>query len=129
MAKESSVGRWKKKASIYWGERLRFQMRAAWDIFWEARRSFSQDGCLNLSAAIAFYSILSLIPFLFLLVAGASLILGSSDAAYLMAINFINQVIPKTGLLVFKEVQAVSRKADVLGWVGQRIRRRRYRRI
>ena len=118
MAKESSVGRWKKKASIYWGERLRFQVRTAWDIFWEARRSFSQDGCLNLSAAIAFYSILSLIPFLFLLVAGASLILGSSDAAYLMAINFINQVIPKTGLLVFKEVQAVSRKADVLGWVG-----------
>ena len=118
MTKESSAGRLKKKASAYWGERLRFQMRAGWDIFWEARRSFSLDGCLNLSAAIAFCSILSLIPFLFLLVSGASLILGSSDAAYLMAINFINQVIPKTGLLVFKEVQVVSQKADVLGWVG-----------
>ena len=61
------MGRLKKKASDYWGERLRFQLRAAWDIFWEARRSFSLDGCMNLSAAIAFYSILSLIPFLFLL--------------------------------------------------------------
>jgi membrane protein len=118
MDKESSVGKLRRKASAYWGERLRFKMRTAWDIFWEARRSFSMDGCLNLSAALAFYSILSLIPFLFLLVSGASLILGSSDAAYLMAINFINQVIPQTGLLVFKEVQAVSRKADLLGWVG-----------
>jgi membrane protein len=118
MANESSMERLKKKASAYWGDRLRFQMRSAGDIFWEARRSFSRDGCLNLSAALAFYSILSLIPFLFLLVSGASLILGSSDAAYLMAINFINQVIPQTGLLVFKEVQAVSRKADLLGWVG-----------
>jgi membrane protein len=118
MAKAPSMGRLKKKASDYWGERLRFQLRAAWDIFWEARRSFSLDGCMNLSAAIAFYSILSLIPFLFLLVWGASLILGSSDAAYLMAINFINQVIPKTGLLIFREVQAISQRAGVLGWVG-----------
>ena len=73
---------------------------------------------MNLSAAIAFYSILSLIPFLLLLFSGAGLILGSSDAAYLMAINFINQVIPQTGLMVFKEVQAVSQRAEVLGWVG-----------
>ncbi|RPJ41031.1 MAG: hypothetical protein EHM27_06930, partial [Deltaproteobacteria bacterium] len=118
MAKAPSMGRLKKKTSDFWGERLRFQLRAAWDIFWEARRSFSRDGCMNLSAAIAFYSILSLIPFLFLLVWGASLILGSSDAAYLMAINFINQVIPKTGLLIFREVQAISQRAGVLGWVG-----------
>jgi membrane protein len=99
-------------------DRIRFQLRGALDILWEARRSFVRDGCMNLSAAIAFYSILSLIPFLFLLVSGASLILGSSDAAYLMVINFINQVIPKTGLLIFKEVQTVSQRAGVLGWVG-----------
>jgi membrane protein len=118
MAKAPSTRGFRKKASDYWGERLRFQVRAVWDIFWEARRAFSLDGCMNLSAAIAFYSILSLIPFLFLLVSGASLILGSSDAAYLMVVNFINQVIPKTGLLIFKEVQSVSQRAEVLGWVG-----------
>jgi len=118
MAKTSSTRGLRKKASDYWGERLRFQVRVVWDIFWEARRAFSQDGCMNLSAAIAFYSILSLIPFLFLLVSGASLVLGSSDAAYLMVVNFINQVIPKTGLLIFKEVQSVSQRAEVLGWVG-----------
>ena len=118
MAKAPSTRGFRKKASDYWGERLRFQVRAVWDIFWEARRAFSLDGCMNLSAAIAFYSILSLIPFLFLLVSGASLVLGSSDAAYLMVVNFINQVIPKTGLLIFKEVQTVSQRAEVLGWVG-----------
>jgi membrane protein len=118
MAKGPSLAGLKKRASVYWTERLRFQMRAAGDILWEARRAFSMDGCLNLSAALAFYFILSLIPFLFLLVSTGSLILGSSDAAYLMTINFINQVIPKTGLLIFKEAQAVYQRAQVFGWVG-----------
>jgi YihY family inner membrane protein len=112
------MGGFKQKVSTFWFERLRFQVRTGWDIFWEARRAFSRDGCMNLSAAIAFYSILSLIPFLFLLVSGASLILGSSDEALLMAINFFNQVFPKAGLLVFKEVQAIAKRADVLGWIG-----------
>jgi membrane protein len=112
------VGGWKKKISAVWLERLRFQLRAAGDILWEARRSFSADGCMNLSAAIAFYAILSLIPFLFLLIYVASLILESSDAAFLMAINFFNQVFPKAGLEIFREVQAISKRAEVLGWVG-----------
>ena len=72
---------WRRKASAYWEERLRFQLRTAWDIFWEARRAFSQDGCMNLSAALAFYAILALIPFLFMLVSAAGYILGSSEQA------------------------------------------------
>ncbi len=112
------MGGLKQRISALWLERLRFQLRAAGDILWEARRAFSLDGCMNLSAAIAFYAILSLIPFLFLLVSAASLILESSDAAFLMAINFFNQVFPKAGLEIFREVQAISKRAGVLGWVG-----------
>jgi len=112
------MGRWQQKVSAFWRERLRFQLRATLDILWEARRAFSLDGCMNLSAAIAFYSILSLIPFLFILISGASLILGSSDEAFLMAINFFNHLFPQAGLLIFREVQAISQRAGVIGWVG-----------
>jgi membrane protein len=110
--------RFKQKVSAFWIGRFRFQLQTAWDILKEARRAFSKDGCMNLSAAIAFYSILSFIPFLFILISGASLILGSSDEAFLMAINFFNHLFPKTGLLIFREVQTISQRAGVIGWVG-----------
>ncbi len=111
---------WKQKISALWVERLRFQIRAVWDIFWEARQSFSRDGCLNLAAALAFYSILSLIPFLFLIVSAAGYILGSSDAAFDMVRSFFERLYPETGTLkILGEVKDIShRAAGVLGWVG-----------
>ena len=51
------------KIAAFWRERLRFQLRTGWDILWEARRAFSRDGCMNLAAAVAFYTILGAIPF------------------------------------------------------------------
>ncbi|MBI5969173.1 MAG: YihY/virulence factor BrkB family protein, partial [Deltaproteobacteria bacterium] len=112
------MGRRTKRLSALWSEKLRFHLRAVWDIFWEARRAFSQDGCMNLSAALAFYSILSMIPFLFLLVSAASYILGSSEEAHQMAIPFLERLFPQASALIFKEVKALSQRAEVLGWVG-----------
>jgi len=110
--------KWRKKVSAFWLERFRFQLKTAWDIFWEARRAFSQDGCLNLSAALAFYSILSLIPFLFLLVSAAGFLLGSSEQAHQMAQSFLDRLFPQASALIFREVQAISQRAGVLGWMG-----------
>jgi len=110
--------RLKEKISVFWDERLRFQLRAAWDIFWEARRAFSQDGCINLSAALAFYSILSLIPFLFLLVSAASYLLGSSEQAHQLTWSFLDRLFPQAGAVMHREVKAISQRAGVLGWVG-----------
>lgn len=107
-----------KKISVFWIERLRFQLKAGADIFWESRRAFSQDGCLNLSAALAFYTILSFIPILFLLVSVAGYILGSSDEAYRVATSFFDRLFPQASGLIFKEVKAISQRAGVLGWVG-----------
>ncbi|MDI6752921.1 MAG: YihY/virulence factor BrkB family protein [Thermodesulfobacteriota bacterium] len=112
------MNRLKKKISAFWGERLRFQLRAAWDIFWEARRAFSQDGCMNLSAALAFYSILSLIPFLFLLVSAASYLLGSSEQAHQLTWSFLDRLFPQASAVIYREVKAISQRAGVLGWVG-----------
>jgi uncharacterized BrkB/YihY/UPF0761 family membrane protein len=79
---------WKEKLLTFWFERMRFQLRVIWDILWEAYRAFSRDGCLNLSAALAFYTILSLIPLLFLLMSVGGYLLGSSEEAYQLTLSF-----------------------------------------
>ncbi|MGD0624903.1 MAG: YihY/virulence factor BrkB family protein [Thermodesulfobacteriota bacterium] len=109
---------WNRKVSALWTERFRFQLRAVWNILWEARRAFSQDACLNLSAALAFYSILSLIPYLFLLVSAAGYLLGPSQDAHQMAMSFFDRLFPQASALISQEVKAISQRAGVLGWVG-----------
>ena len=109
---------WKQTAVSLWNNRLRFQLRAAWDILWEARGAFIKDGCMNLSAALAFYTILSLIPFLFLIVSAAGYFLGSSDDAHQMVITFMDRLFPQASGLISKEVKAISQRAGVLGWAG-----------
>ncbi len=108
----------KHKLSTHWNTRFRFECRQVWDIVWEARRAFFVDGCMNLSAALAFYTILSLIPFLFLLISGAAYLLGSSEAAFMMALSFFNQVFPHASSLVFEEAKSISQRAEVMGLVG-----------
>lgn len=112
------MGSWKQKIASFWNERFRFQLKITWDILWEARRAFSRDGCMNLSAALAFYTILSLIPFLFLIVSAAGFILGSSDEAHQMAMSFFDRLFPQATEVIFKQVKAISQRAGVLGWVG-----------
>lgn len=108
----------KQKLSAHWNERFRFECREGWNIFWEARRAFLLDGCLNLSAALAFYTILSLIPFLFLLISGAAYILGSSESGLMMALSFLGYAFPHASSLIFEEAKAISQRAEVLGLVG-----------
>jgi membrane protein len=109
---------WKEKWVSHWHGHGRFQARSAWDILWEARGAFIKDGCLNLSAALAFYTILSLIPFLFLVVSAAGKLLGSSDDAHQMVVVFMDRFFPQASALILKEVKAISQRAGVLGWVG-----------
>jgi len=109
---------WKQTAVSLWNNRLRFQLRAGWDILWEARGSFIKDGCMNLSAALAFYTILSLIPFLFLIISAAGYLLGSSEEPHQMVLSFVDRFFPQASALIFKEVKAISQRAGVLGYVG-----------
>lgn len=108
----------KEKIHHLWMEQLRFQLRSAWDIFWEARNSFSRDGCLNLSAALAFYTILSIIPFLFILVSLSGYLLGSSEQAFQVVISFGDRLFPQSSDLILREVRALAQRAKLFGWVG-----------
>ena len=112
------MGKLKQKLAIHWNERFRFECRKVWDVFWEARRAFLLDGCLNLSAALAFYTILSLIPFLLLLISGTAYILGSSESGLKMALSFSSQFFPHASSLIFEEVSAISQRAEVIGLLG-----------
>ena len=112
------MGKLKQKLAIHWNERFRFECREVWDVFWEARRAFLLDGCLNLSASLAFYTILSLIPFLFLLISGTAYILGSSESGLMMALSLLSQLFPHASSLIFEEASAISQRAEVIGLVG-----------
>jgi len=107
-----------RKASAFWIEKFRFQLRTVVDILQESFRAFSRDGCENLSAALAFYTILSMIPILFLLISGASYFFGSSEDVHQMAMSFFGRLFPQASALIFREVKAISQRAEVLGWVG-----------
>jgi membrane protein len=112
------MGKWKQKLAIHWNERFRFECREVLDVFWEARRAFLLDRCLNLSAALAFYTILSLMPFVFLLISGTAYILGSPESGLRMALNFLSQLFPHATSLIFEEASAISQRAEVIGLVG-----------
>ncbi|MFH1624652.1 MAG: YihY/virulence factor BrkB family protein, partial [Pseudomonadota bacterium] len=90
----------------------------AWGILAVAFRSYRLNGGLNLSAAIAFYSILSLIPLLFLLLSVTGYILGSSEEAYRATISFITERTPQIDPIVLQEAKRIVDKAEALGWMG-----------
>lgn len=112
------MGKIKERFLHFWKERLQFQLITAWDILCEARSSFSRNGCFNLSAALAFYTILSLIPFLFLLVSLTGYILGSSEKAFQIALSLGDRLFPQSNDLILKEVQALTVRAKFFGWLG-----------
>ena len=95
-----------------------YHFRNFWDIIIESFRSYKLNGGLNLSAAIAFYSILSMIPFLFLMLSLAGYILGSSEEVYRTAVSFTKEFIPQIDTMVFDETKKIMDKSEVLGWVG-----------
>jgi len=108
----------KQRLAIRWNERFRFECKEAWDVFREARRAFLLDRCLNLSAALAFYAVLSLIPFLLLLISGTTYILGSAESGLKMALSFSSQFFPHASSHIFEEVGAISRRPEVFGLLG-----------
>src|SRR5437868_3124473 len=59
-----------------------------------AGRQFYADGCPTLAAAISFYALLSLIPVLFLVIAVAGYVIGSSQTTYQAVMQWVREFIP-----------------------------------
>ena len=60
-------------------------------------RNFGRDGCFNHSAAISYYALLSVIPFLSLVASILGSFLGSSEEGLAAALERFNMVVPGLG--------------------------------
>jgi len=84
----------------------------------ESFLSFQEDGCLNLSAAIAFYAILAIIPFLYLLVSLVGFFIGSEGEALPKVSSYITQLIPFISNIVLREVGRINLGSGLFAWLA-----------
>jgi membrane protein len=86
------------------------------NILKESISSFKEDGCLNLSAAIAFYAILSFIPFLYLLISLVGLFVGAKGEILPKISSYISQLIPFISKPVLNEVGRINLGSGIFAW-------------
>ncbi|MBW1689250.1 MAG: hypothetical protein DRG87_00850 [Deltaproteobacteria bacterium] len=80
--------------------------------------SFKEDDCLNLAAAIAFYAILAIIPFLYLLVSIIGFFVGSEGEVLPKVSAFITQLIPFISTMVLREVGRINLGSGLFAWLA-----------
>lgn len=91
-------------------------MKAA--VFIEAYRAFRKNGDLNLSASIAFYALLSLVPFIFLMVFLIGQIIATSGVVQANLKPFIESVLPYYSGMILREVNSITLSRGYYGWLG-----------
>jgi membrane protein len=83
-----------------------------------AGRQFYRDGCSTLAAAISFYALLSLIPVLFLVIALAGYVIGSSDDIYQAVLQWVREFIPHLSDDLTGNLEWVVHNRGRLSWLG-----------
>jgi membrane protein len=86
-------------------------IRNVWKAYWK-------DDCLILSAAISFYAIFSIIPFLFLLFVIWGFFAGSSHTLYGQIDQFARELVPRIPEEVMEDIRTVVEHRAALGGVG-----------
>ncbi|MBF0606869.1 MAG: YihY/virulence factor BrkB family protein [Candidatus Magnetobacterium sp. LHC-1] len=80
--------------------------------------SFFRNNYMQLAAALAYYGMFALLPFLLL----TALLLGKSITSSQEALNGLHrltyQLVPEFQEVIFNEVISLSRLSDIWGWVG-----------
>ncbi len=69
-------------------------------------RNFARDGCFNHSAAISYYALLSVIPFLSLVASILGAFLGSSEEGLAAALERFNMIVPGLGVEMIAYAQS-----------------------
>ncbi len=86
-------------------------IKRVWNGYWK-------DECLILSAAISFYAIFSIIPFLSLLFVIWGFFAGSSDILYGQIDQFAKELVPRIPQEVLEDIRTVVEHRNALGGVG-----------
>ena len=84
----------------------------------DAGRQFYRDGCPTLAAAISFYALLSLIPVLFLVIALAGYVIGSSNVTYQAVLDGVREFIPHLNDDFTRNLESVVQNRGRLSWLG-----------
>jgi len=91
--------------------------RYIWILRKVAKR-FLSDGCLNLSAAISFYALLSAIPTFALLVSGVGYMLGSSEKVAEMAAKYLEAILPQASDFIYEGIKRLIADKELTGGIG-----------
>lgn len=94
---------------------LRFRVATAWDILSDAIRNNQINGDDNQAAAIAFYAILSAIPFFILTLWIASLVFGSSPDLQTRIIKAIQEFSPFFSQDLLRQLGRIEQKKRFSG--------------
>ena len=89
-----------------------------WGLIGDIWRGYWRDECLILSAAISYYAIFSIIPFLFLLFVIWGFLVGSSEMLYGEIVQFANALFPEIRPEILEDIRSVVEHRSALGWVG-----------
>ena len=84
----------------------------------EAAGTYFAHHCFNLAAAVAFYAILSLIPFFFIIVSVAGRIIGSSEAVHQAIAEYVAKVLPFHYQVLLSEAEKINLGSGFYGWLG-----------
>lgn len=81
-------------------------------------KDYGRDDCLILSAAVSFYAIFSVIPFLFLLFVIWGYFVGSSETLYAQIVQLATELVPDLPPEVMEDIRSVVDHRHALGGVG-----------
>jgi membrane protein len=100
--------------------RATLQMKAAglWDVVSDAVRNFSRNGDDNQAAAIALYTILSVIPLLILTIIAAGSFFSSNPHIQGDILNAVKGFHPYFSETLVAQLGQIEGKSQVLGWIG-----------
>jgi membrane protein len=91
-----------------------------WTSFWrlvlDLTKSFLRHGCGSLAASLAFFSLLSLFPLVFMLLYGVSFVVSQEVIGSQVLISFLKGFLPTLGERLAVELQRVS-ELDTVRWL------------
>ena len=98
--------------------RILLYTATAWDVLRNAVKDYQHNGDVNMAAAIAFYFILSIIPFFMLTILVAGLIFGANPDIPDELIRTIQTFHPYFSEEILVHFGRIEQKMQLLGWLG-----------
>lgn len=87
-----------------------------WRLLLDLAKSFERHGCASLAASLAFFSLLSLFPLVFLLLYGIGFIVSHDVIGGQVLLSFLKSFLPTLGEQLAVELQRIS-ELETVRWV------------